>query len=396
MRAAPGLFVQRPATSLAATRRRLGARSKRPSARSYWAHAQALGPESAQICEAIWLCSLRRGALGRAAAAVEAPGRGQDLVGAAGARGRVDGAEVAARLAHHDRLRDRPVAEPAGDRLLRLRPRETCCACLRPAAPSSATWDWRLDSAAACCGASLLELRRLRLGVGADAGDLVAGGGDPLVERDRLRPEPRLTWASSRRHLVAELAHAGGERRVGVLDPAEELGAVGKVVEAPRVEQQRRSRPARRPCRSTRGGPTARRAARRRWARALASWAWVCWTRASSSASRCCPCARTAESCASRAAAAAACGVGGGNLRGLGVDLGAEALRLRLGGGDLGVQLARRSGRPSWPPDRVSAMPAASSARPARRTRRRRASARAAARRVCVVFDPSFTACGVS
>ena len=59
--------------------------------------------------------------LRRAAAAVEAPGRGQDLVGAAGARGRVHGAEVAARLAHHDRLRDRPVPEPAGDGLLRLR-----------------------------------------------------------------------------------------------------------------------------------------------------------------------------------------------------------------------------------------------------------------------------------
>ena len=24
---------------------------------TYWAHAQALAPESAQICDAIWLCS---------------------------------------------------------------------------------------------------------------------------------------------------------------------------------------------------------------------------------------------------------------------------------------------------------------------------------------------------
>src|SRR6185503_7190917 len=56
------------------------------------------------------------GVLGFALAAVQLPGRGQDLVGAAGAARRVDGAIVAARLAHHDVGRDRVgAAEPAAD-----------------------------------------------------------------------------------------------------------------------------------------------------------------------------------------------------------------------------------------------------------------------------------------
>ena len=50
---------------------------------------------------------------GRRVLAAEAlVGLGQHLVGAAGAARRVDRAVVAARLAHHDRLRDREVAEP--------------------------------------------------------------------------------------------------------------------------------------------------------------------------------------------------------------------------------------------------------------------------------------------
>src|ERR1700709_2155914 len=57
-----------------------------------------------------------RGVLGFALAAVEFPGRGQDLVGAAGAARGVDGAVVATRLAHHDVGWDRVgAAEPAAD-----------------------------------------------------------------------------------------------------------------------------------------------------------------------------------------------------------------------------------------------------------------------------------------
>src|SRR3954470_8628638 len=42
------------------------------------------------------------GVLGRALSAVQLPGRGEDLVGTAGAAGGVERAVVAARLAHHD------------------------------------------------------------------------------------------------------------------------------------------------------------------------------------------------------------------------------------------------------------------------------------------------------
>src|ERR1700761_5635699 len=56
------------------------------------------------------------GVLGFALAAVAFPGRGEDLVGAARAAGGVEGAVVAARLAHHDVGRDRVgAAEPAAD-----------------------------------------------------------------------------------------------------------------------------------------------------------------------------------------------------------------------------------------------------------------------------------------
>src|SRR5688500_18319101 len=47
------------------------------------------------------------------------PVLGHDLVGAVGTGG-VAGAVVAAGLAHHDRLGDRPVADPVRDLLLRL------------------------------------------------------------------------------------------------------------------------------------------------------------------------------------------------------------------------------------------------------------------------------------
>src|SRR4029077_3449094 len=61
------------------------------------------------------LFGLRR-VLGGALAAVEIPGRGEDLVGAPGAAARVDGAVVAAGLAHHDVGGDRVgAAEPAAD-----------------------------------------------------------------------------------------------------------------------------------------------------------------------------------------------------------------------------------------------------------------------------------------
>src|SRR3954464_9091412 len=57
-----------------------------------------------------------RGVLRFTLAAVEFPGRGEDLVGAAGAAGRIEGAVVAARLAHHDVGGDRVgTAEPAAD-----------------------------------------------------------------------------------------------------------------------------------------------------------------------------------------------------------------------------------------------------------------------------------------
>src|SRR3954468_16937782 len=57
-----------------------------------------------------------RGVLGLTLTAVELPGRREDLVGAAGAAGGVEGAVVAARLAHHDVGRDRVgTAEPAAD-----------------------------------------------------------------------------------------------------------------------------------------------------------------------------------------------------------------------------------------------------------------------------------------
>src|SRR5687768_11475379 len=49
-----------------------------------------------------------------ALAAVERPGGRQDLVGATGAGARVQRSVVAARLAHHDRLGDRPVAVGPG------------------------------------------------------------------------------------------------------------------------------------------------------------------------------------------------------------------------------------------------------------------------------------------
>src|SRR3954469_21013739 len=54
--------------------------------------------------------------LGLALTAVEFPGGREDLVGAAGAGGGVDGAVVAAGLAHHDVGRDRVgPAQPAAD-----------------------------------------------------------------------------------------------------------------------------------------------------------------------------------------------------------------------------------------------------------------------------------------
>src|SRR5215211_4798991 len=57
-----------------------------------------------------------RGVLRFALAAVELPGRWEDLVGAARPAGGVEGAVVAARLAHHDVGRDRVrAAEPAAD-----------------------------------------------------------------------------------------------------------------------------------------------------------------------------------------------------------------------------------------------------------------------------------------
>ncbi len=170
-----------------------------------------------------------------AAATVLLPGRGQDLVGAAGAGGRIDGAEVAARLAHHDRLRDRPVPEPAGNGLLCLCRRDLL-RLLHLLLPGRHLGP-EAGERRRLLGASLLEPRRLSLGGGANAGDHFAGGSDPLIEGDRLGASA-FHLGELRRDQVAELAHPRGERRIGALDPAEKLGAIDKVIEAVRVQQQ--------------------------------------------------------------------------------------------------------------------------------------------------------------
>ena len=128
------------------------------------AQTQAELPESAQIWAAMRSCSAAKPFCGRPLAAVERPGGGKDLVGAAGPGARVDGAVVAAGLAHHDAGRDRPRARAgrlaaAAAARLRRRPRPR------------ASWTWPLQpeicerrpaSAAACSSRRALDLRGLR------------------------------------------------------------------------------------------------------------------------------------------------------------------------------------------------------------------------------------------
>ena len=116
-----------------------------------------------------------------------------------------------------------------------------CCAwaCCSSGAPAAPPRDLGLEAGHSrrLLLACLLELRCLSLGIGAHRGDLVARGGDPLVEGDLLGLR-LLNLGKLRRHLVAERSHAAGERGVRGLDPPHQLGPVGEVVEPLGAQEQ--------------------------------------------------------------------------------------------------------------------------------------------------------------
>ncbi len=117
-------------------------------------------------------------------------------------------------------------------------------------------WAWRAETRSRCwtsdvqsltCDCSAVDLR-LSLGaegvellgaglrVGADGGDLVAGRGDSKVELVDALPG-FLDRGELLGDLVAEGAHPADQRRVGLLDSAQVLGAGLEVVEAVGLEQ---------------------------------------------------------------------------------------------------------------------------------------------------------------
>ena len=180
----------------------------------------------------------RGGVLGEAVAAVELPGRGEDLVGAAGARGRVDGGEVAARLAHDDRVGDRPVAEP----LLRPRPGPGALRSAPGAGPpwstrrsstagvSIAAWRWarRSDSCAAC-GLGLARTAAISSRAAAIAIVVLRGALLGVLNLRESVGDRRRGWRAR-----------GDERGVGLLDAIQVLGSRREVVEAVGLEDQGR------------------------------------------------------------------------------------------------------------------------------------------------------------
>ena len=235
----------------------------------------------------------------------------------------------------------------------------------------------------------MLEPRRLSLGRGANAGDRFARGSDPLIESDRLGASA-FHLGELRRDQVAELAHPSGERRIGALDPAEKLGAIDKVIEAVRVQQQLggvrrvalvdrhetgRERPQ---------GPAQAGSSPGELCRGLldstASWASRSW-----------PCASTMESSASRAAAAAASERATASCEAL-----ASISAPRLCACDSAEAILELSSSTLWAPvwaaGTASTAPAASASTPTRRQRPWRARVRL----LSDAYGPFFTACGVS
>ena len=113
---------------------------------------------------------------------------------------------------------------------------ETCSQVLDPVGPPG---DLRLQALdlRLPLGPQRLQLGGAGLGLGADGGDPVARGGDLLVELLRA-----LLGLLDRREpvgdLVAQRAHVRDQRRVGLLDPLQVLGAGLEVVEPVGGEQE--------------------------------------------------------------------------------------------------------------------------------------------------------------
>src|SRR3954447_24078636 len=174
-----------------------------------------------------------RGVLRFALAAVEFPGRREDLVGATGAAGGIEGAVVAARLAHHDVGRDRVgTAEPAADFFFSFgfrgfarfrRPRF-----LDLVDPFGDVAFQRRQRCFAA-GAERLQPRRRRLGRFAHRSDFQLRDFEPFVVGDRF-----VLQLAHAQHLAMDFgAHFGnpvGERAVGFGDRSQVVVAGDEVL----------------------------------------------------------------------------------------------------------------------------------------------------------------------
>src|SRR3954447_24247958 len=185
-----------------------------------------------------------RGVLGFALAAVEFPGRGKDLVGAAGAARGVEGAVVAARLAHHDvgGNRVRP-AEPAADFFfgfgLRGFPRFGCARFLDLVDPFGDV-AFQLSQRGFAAGAQRLQPRRRGLGGFANRGDFGTGGFELFVVGQGFglkiaHPVDLPVYRG------ADFGHALGEGAVGFVDRPQVVVAGDEVLVIVGFENQGRS-----------------------------------------------------------------------------------------------------------------------------------------------------------
>ena len=276
------------------------------------AQTQALPPESAQISAAIRSCSSLGASCGLALAPVEVPGRGQDLVGAAGAARGVERPVVAAGLAHDDVGGDRVgAAEPAPDLFFgggaarRFRRFDV-------AHPGS---DPRFQGRerGGPRGGDRLQVGGGRFGLAADGGDFRAGGDQALVVG---------VGAALQAGDLAQLARAPrrGPGRPGARAPCRipRSGPGSRCASRGRRSRTRRgSRSPRSACRSRRSRPAAAPAPPGRAAGGASPPPGPprsARPRPASSAARRSPSASRPLSCSSRAAAAAASAPGGGEF----------------------------------------------------------------------------------